>query len=104
MPRATMRWKCSETPSGASSIISVSTVGLPGGTRKPSLARQPIIACLLGRRRWHLRTRRRAGNVELLGGHVRRDVREERCAEIALAGIGEHAQHGGALRRLDADL
>src|SRR5579872_4603571 len=43
MPRATMRWKCTDTPSGASAIISVSTVGLPGGTRKPSRARQPII-------------------------------------------------------------
>jgi hypothetical protein len=38
-----MRWKCSETPLGANSIISVSTVGLPGGTRKPSRARQPIM-------------------------------------------------------------
>ena len=44
VPRATMRWKCSETPSGAIAIISASTVGFPGGTRKPSLARQPIIA------------------------------------------------------------
>src|SRR5262249_42952923 len=46
----TMRWKCTETPSGAIAIISVSTVGFPGGTKKPSRARQPIIAphsCLL---------------------------------------------------------
>jgi hypothetical protein len=40
---ATMRWKCSETPGGANWVISVSTVGLPGGSRKPSLARQPIM-------------------------------------------------------------
>jgi hypothetical protein len=44
VPRAVIRWKCSETPSGAMAIISVSTVGFPGGTRNPSLALQPIIA------------------------------------------------------------
>ena len=44
VPCATMRWKCSETPSGANAIISGSTVGFPGGTKNPSLARQPIIA------------------------------------------------------------
>src|SRR5260370_10804917 len=43
-PPAAMRWKCNDTPEGASAIISASTVGLPGGTRNPSLARQPIIA------------------------------------------------------------
>ena len=44
VPCATIRWKCSETPSGAIAIISASTVGFPGGTKKPNLARQPIIA------------------------------------------------------------
>src|SRR5205823_5690931 len=101
-PRATMRWKCSETPVGANSIISVSTVGLPGGTRKPSLARQPIIAGSLSCSRRELRARRRARDRHLLRGHVRRHVGEKRGAEIALAGIGQHAQHGRALRRLGA--
>src|SRR5260370_65088 len=43
-PPAAMRWKCNDTPEGASAIISASTVGLPGGTRNPSLALQPIMA------------------------------------------------------------
>jgi hypothetical protein len=47
VPPATMRWKWSETPWGAIAIISVSTVGFPGGSRKPSLALQPIIAYLV---------------------------------------------------------
>src|SRR6267378_8067928 len=34
-PCATMRVKCTETCGGASAIISTSTVGFPGGTRKP---------------------------------------------------------------------
>src|SRR5437660_2841496 len=34
-PCATMRVKCTDTRAGASAIISTSTVGLPGGTRKP---------------------------------------------------------------------
>src|SRR3984885_12137992 len=38
-----MRVKCSDTPDGASSIISGSSVGLPGGTRNPMRARQPFI-------------------------------------------------------------
>src|SRR5215467_3296333 len=42
-PRAVMRWKCTDTPGGASAIISVSTVGFPGGTRNPNRALQPII-------------------------------------------------------------
>src|SRR5262252_6447668 len=42
-PRAVMRWKCTETPTGAKAIISASTVGFPGGTRNPSRALQPII-------------------------------------------------------------
>src|SRR5271166_3244937 len=42
-PRAVMRWKCTDTPSGANAIISGSTVGFPGGSRKPSRALQPII-------------------------------------------------------------
>src|SRR3954469_9458397 len=41
-----MRWKCTDTPVGASAIISGSTVGLPGGTMNPSRARHPIIAYL----------------------------------------------------------
>src|SRR4051812_21728260 len=45
-PPESMRWKCSDTPSGASAIISGSTVGLPGGTMNPSRARHPIIAYL----------------------------------------------------------
>src|SRR3954453_18566330 len=45
-PPESMRWKCSDTPVGASAIISGSTVGLPGGTMKPSRARHPIIAYL----------------------------------------------------------
>src|SRR5271169_6086926 len=44
VPRAIMRLKCKETPFGANIIISGSTVGLPGGTRKPSRALHPIIA------------------------------------------------------------
>src|SRR5438477_5971236 len=38
-----MRWKCTDTPSGANAIISGSTVGFPGGSRNPSRALQPII-------------------------------------------------------------
>src|SRR5258706_13712415 len=34
-PCATMRVKCTDTRAGARAIISTSTVGLPGGTRKP---------------------------------------------------------------------
>jgi hypothetical protein len=37
---ATMRVKCTVTPGGASRIISGSTVGLPGGTRKPMRVRE----------------------------------------------------------------
>jgi len=32
---AVMRWKCTLRPEGARRIISPSTTGLPGGTRKP---------------------------------------------------------------------
>jgi hypothetical protein len=39
LPQATIRWKCSDTPGGTIAIVSASTVGLPGGSRKPSLAR-----------------------------------------------------------------
>src|SRR5215469_4064407 len=42
-PRAVMRWKCTDTPGGASATISPSTVGFPGGTRNPNRALQPII-------------------------------------------------------------
>src|SRR5438105_10777580 len=42
-PYAAMRWKCTDTPSGANAIISGSTVGFPGGSRKPSRALQPIM-------------------------------------------------------------
>src|SRR6202048_681832 len=45
-PRAVMRWKCTDTPSGAKAIISGSTVGFPGGSRKPNRALQPIISML----------------------------------------------------------
>src|SRR6202035_2713364 len=45
-PRAVMRWKCTDTPSGANAIISGSTVGFPGGSRNPSRALQPIISML----------------------------------------------------------
>src|ERR1700719_5406380 len=45
-PYAAMRWKCTDTPSGANAIISPSTVGLPGGSRNPSRALQPIISML----------------------------------------------------------
>src|SRR5438067_686992 len=45
-PCATMREKCTVTPAGAIAIISGSTVGLPGGTRKPSRARRSVIAAL----------------------------------------------------------
>ena len=41
-----MRWKCTDTPSGANAIISGSTVGFPGGSRNPSRALQPIISIL----------------------------------------------------------
>src|SRR5204862_1203402 len=34
---------CRETHGGANSVLSVSAVGFPGATRRPSLARQPII-------------------------------------------------------------
>lgn len=44
-PLADRRVKCTETPGGASCVISGSTVGLPGGTRNPIRARHPIIAC-----------------------------------------------------------
>src|SRR5712692_3797660 len=37
-PCATMRVKCTDTSGGARAIISTSTVGLPGGTRKPMRA------------------------------------------------------------------
>ena len=40
----------------------------------------------------------------LLLGHVGRDVGEQRRAEIALAGIGQHAEDVRALRRLGGDL
>jgi hypothetical protein len=43
VPLATIRWKCNDTPAGASAVISGSTVGLPGGTRNPSRARQPFV-------------------------------------------------------------
>ena len=36
--------------------------------------------------------------------HVGRDVGEQRRAEIALAGVGQHAEDGRALRRLGGDL
>src|ERR1051326_956784 len=39
-PLADRRVKWTETPCGVSSVISGSTVGLPGGTRKPMRARQ----------------------------------------------------------------
>src|SRR5271169_4014281 len=45
-PCAAMRWKCTDTPSGANAIISGSTVGFPGGSRNPSRALQPIISML----------------------------------------------------------
>jgi hypothetical protein len=35
--------KMHDTPCGANCIISGSTVGFPGGTKKPSRARHPII-------------------------------------------------------------
>src|ERR1700744_557004 len=38
-----MRVKCNDTPRGASSAISGSTVGLPGGTRNPIRVRHPFI-------------------------------------------------------------
>src|SRR3954454_22158443 len=52
-PPASMRWKCNDTPSGASAIISGSIVGLPGGTIKPSRARHPIIPHLRLHWPWH---------------------------------------------------
>src|SRR5215472_4549083 len=42
-PRATIRAKCTDTPGGVIAIISGSTVGLPGGMRKPSRVRHPFI-------------------------------------------------------------
>ena len=46
---ADRRLKWTETPAGASSVISGSTVGLPGGTRNPIRALQPVI---VRRLRW----------------------------------------------------
>jgi hypothetical protein len=42
-PRATIREKCTDTPGGAIAVISGSTVGLPGGMRKPRRARHPFM-------------------------------------------------------------
>src|SRR5438309_8546778 len=50
-PCATMRVKCTDTSGGARAIISTSTVGLPGGTRKPmrtGLLRGSTLALRLG--------------------------------------------------------
>jgi hypothetical protein len=46
-PPATIREKCTDTPGGAMAIISGSTVGFPGGIRKPRRARHPFMVVLL---------------------------------------------------------
>src|SRR3954463_16139712 len=48
--------------------------------------------------------RRRSRDLSLLLRHVRRDVGEQRRAEIALARVGEHRQDPRALRRILAHL
>ena len=49
-PTATIREKCTDTPAGAMMIISGSTVGFPGGIRKPK-ARHPSWSSSLRRSR-----------------------------------------------------
>src|SRR5512145_1516571 len=51
-----------------------------------------------------LAARRRARDRQLLLVHVRRDVGEERRAEVALAGVRQHAEDVRALLRLGGDL
>ena len=36
-----------------------------------------------------------AGDFQLFGGHVYRDFGEEWSGEVALAGVGQHAEDGG---------
>ena len=57
------------------------------------------------RRRLHIEAvaRRGLGDADFLFRHLGRDVGEERRAEIALAGVGQHAEHLRPRRRLRAD-
>src|SRR6202042_2041516 len=50
-----------------------------------------------------LRAWRRAGNRAFVLGHVGRHVSEKRRTEIALAGVGKHAEDVCAFRRLGRD-
>jgi len=57
-----------------------------------------------GHRRVEPTAGRRARDLEFLVGHVGRDIREQRRAEVALTRVRQHAQHVGARRQLAADL
>jgi hypothetical protein len=48
----------------------------------------------LSRRWWKLRAWGGSREFEFLGGHVYRDVGEEWGAEVALAGVRQHAEDG----------
>jgi hypothetical protein len=51
----------------------------------------------------HLSGRRRARNCNFFFIHLGGDVRKQRRAQIAFAGVRQHAEHGRALRRLGTD-
>ena len=44
-----------------------------------------------------------AGEFEFFGSHVYWDVGEERGGEVALAGVGQHGENGGALGGFGCD-
>ena len=52
---------------------------------------------------WELGAGGGEGDFEFFGGHVYGDVGEEWGAEVALAGVGEHAEDGGAFGGFGGD-
>src|SRR5690348_2907371 len=88
VPCAVMRWKCTDTPSGATAIISGSTVGFPGGSRNPNRALQPIIVSL-------------GSNDAVVAQPL--DLRRINATQLAKQGLGvlaEHRRAGDVRRRL----
>src|SRR5665213_1012185 len=92
-PGATIREKCTETPSGAISAISHSIVGLPGGMRKPIRARHPFMRALARLRHQrglahHRHNAERGDAVALLAHHAEAEAVEGE----ALADVGDRAR------------
>ena len=76
--------------------------GPTGGAMAEAMARYLMSrgASLGGRLRRQLRAGGGLRDLGLFLGHVGGDVGEERRREVALAGVGQHAEDGGAFGRL----